>query len=485
MPRTRLWIGWIAGLGCFIPGLFWAHSFNVYGAGLLMAFEALSMSFAGFLTPNSRDYTSSDSSGHNPSNINLLSKLARPATFVSAFSVSEAVRMTWPFGGLPIGGVFLGQASSPLLNSARIGGPLLLTALVWALGAGLSILMVPLIKVARGSLYSDPLQPTLSRSNLLVGVYIVLLVVGLCVAGWLSPEGHPTGRELSVASVQGGGKRGFSKEQVNPETVFAAQLSATSQIPTLDHSHTPDLILWPEDVISLAGQLQGSWQANVMSNLASSMHTTIVAGVTSTISSTSFLNEAVVWGPNGKIIGHYEKVHRVPFGEYVPYRGFFKHFANLSAVPLDAVPGHGTGLLDTPAGALGTMISFEVFFANRSLPSVRAGAQVLIVPTNTSSYATTQIPTQEVAADKIQAVQTGRYLIQAAPAGYSTVVNDQGKVLDQSVLDHRQVLLARVPLLTGSTIFVRIGQWPILGLMIFILILGWIQPIRHRTKKRS
>jgi len=52
----------------------------------------------------------------------------------------------------------------------------------------------------------------------------------------------------------------------------------------------------------------------------------------------------------------------------VPYRGFFAHLANLSAVPLDAVPGTGTGLLPTPAAPLGAMISYEVFYATADDP---------------------------------------------------------------------------------------------------------------------
>ena len=113
----------------------------------------------------------------------------------------------------------------------------------------------------------------------------------------------------------------------------------------------------------------------------------------------------------------------MPFGEYIPYRSLISHLADVSAVPTDAIPGHASGLLRTPAGPFGTLVSFEVFYANRSRTSVRAGAELLVVPTNTSSYATAQVPTQEVAADAVQAVQTGRDLVQAAPTGYSTVVD--------------------------------------------------------------
>ncbi len=164
------------------------------------------------------------------------------------------------------------------------------------------------------------------------------------------------------------------------------------------------------------------------------------------------------------------------------------HLANLSAVPLDAVPGHGNGLLHTPVGPLGVMVSYEVFYANRSLASVRAGAQLLLVPTNTSSYATAQIPTQEVAADQVQAVSTGRDLVQAAPTGYSTVVDSSGTVRQRSLLGARQVLIATVALRTGRTIYVETGDWPILVLGAVLVGLGWwLQrtPRRRQTVSES
>ena len=439
--RTRFFSGWLAGLGCFVPGLYWAHSFNTYGAAALMAIEALSMAVAAALVPR-----------------NLL----RGPAFVGAFTILEAIRMTWPFGGLPIGGVFLGQADGPLLRTARIGGPLLLTALVWGSGAVLATLVVGLLR----SPHKRPTNPVLVS---LVGV------VAVVVAGYLAPNGGPPVGRLSVASIQGGGKRGFDKEQVNPATVFAAQLAATYEMERKDAHHTPRLVLWPEDVISLAGPLQGSSEGATMAQLASGLHTTIIAGVTSTVSSTAFDNMAVVWAPNGHVVAHYEKVHRVPFGEYVPYRGFFSHFANLSRVPLDAVPGHGSGMVNTPVGKVGIMISYEVFFANRSLPAVRAGAQLLLVPTNTSSYAASQIPTQEVAADEIQATEEGRDLVQAAPTGYSTVVNNNGQLLQRSVLGKRDVILATVAMRTGRTIYERFGDPPVLLACALALALSWIK----------
>lgn len=429
---ARLWSGWWAGIGCFALGLMWARAFNWYGALVLIVVEALFMAAAAGLTPPRR---------------------GRAPAYVAAFTLTEAARMTWPFGGLPLGGVFLGQADGPLLPLARLGGPLLLTAAVWAGGVGVATFVCGMDRVrVRGAI-------------VLVGLAVVVLI------GAVAPAGGPPVRSISVALVQGGGRRGLNQEEVPPAMVFTAQLAADSQVGR--HRPSPSLVLWPEDVIALSGTLAGSPQAATMSRIARHLRTTLVAGVTEPVSPTAFRNEIVAWGPTGRIVATFEKVHRVPFGEYVPFRSLVSHLADLAQVPLDAVPGHGTGLMRTPAGSLGTLVSFEVFYASRSRTSVRAGAELLVVPTNTSSYATAQIPTQEVAADAVQAVETGRDLVQAAPTGYSTMVNQVGTVEQRSVLGPPAVVRATAALRRGFTVYDHLGDLPVLLLALVALAAGW------------
>jgi apolipoprotein N-acyltransferase len=451
--RTRMWAGWLAGLGCYGPGLMWSRAFNWYGAALLIVLEALFFAAAALCTPPLR---------------------GRAPAFVAAGTLAEAARMTWPFGGLPLGGVFLGQADGPLLQLARLGGPLLLTAGVWAGGTGLATIVSGLASRRSGRRAGSRAGMPSGTVVALRGAAILAVLSLAVVLGSVAPDGGPVVRSITVAAVQGGGKRGLDKEEVAPATVFAAQLRATRPLLAKPSpSSSPSLVLWPEDVIALSGPLHGSLQGAEMAQEARNLHATLVAGVTVPVSPTAFRNEIVVWAADGRIVGSFEKVHRVPFGEYVPYRSFISHVADLSEVPTDAIPGHGTGLVRTPAGPLGTLVSFEVFYANRSRASVRAGAELLIVPTNTSSYATAQVPTQEVAADAVQAVETGRSVVQAAPTGYSTVVDERGRVLARSVLGRRQRLTATVPLRRGFTPYDHLGDLPFLVLAGVGLVAAW------------
>jgi apolipoprotein N-acyltransferase len=447
---ARILSGWAAGIGCFGIGLSWAVSFNWYGAVALVLAESLTMAIAAALTPPQR---------------------GRAPAFVSAATLAEALRLSWPFGGLPVGGVFLGQAGGPLLGAARLGGPLLLTATVWTGG----VAVAHLGEAARGW-WGDRRVGGAPW----VGLAALALVVVAGVGGAVAPDGGPAIRTVRVAAVQGGGVRGFGQFEISQAGVFGAELSASDR---LEGSARPaSLVVWPEDVIALARPLAGSPQATTVAALARWLDATVLAGVTITEADDTFRNEIVAWSPGGRIVSVFEKVHRVPFGEYVPFRGFFSHLADLAAVPRDAIAGHGSGLMRTPAGPLGVLVSYEVFFAARGRSSVRAGAEMLVVPTNTSSYANAQMPTQEVAADRVQAVEEGRDLVQAAPTGYSTFVTNRGVVRQRSGLSDRQVLVAPVPLRRGATLYERFGDLPTLVLSALALAAGLAAGILGRRR---
>jgi len=172
-------------------------------------------------------------------------------------------------------------------------------------------------------------------------------------------------------------------------------------------------------------------------------------------------------------------VHRVPFGEYIPFRSLIARLADISAVPNDAIAGHGPGLLRTPAGRLGVVISFEVFFAARARAGIRAGGGVLLVPTNASSFKSGQVPAQEVGAARLRAVETGRDVVQAAPTGYAAIIDADGRVRARTSLGRQQVLQTTVRTRHGHTPYVRFGDLPVV--VATLLLLAWAWAVERRT----
>ena len=130
-------------------------------------------------------------------------------------------------------------------------------------------------------------------------------------------------------------------------------------------------------------------------------------------------------------------------------------------MPLDGIPGPGPGILHTPAGSLGVMISYEVFFDHLARAAVRAGGQVLVVPTNTASYRSTQVPTQELAAARMRAWETGRWTLQVTPTGYTAVVGPAGRVRAADPPQRAaECWRRRCPAGDGRTVYVDVGDTP-------------------------
>jgi apolipoprotein N-acyltransferase len=442
----RLLAGGAAGLGLYGPGLWWMIQFSAPGYVVTTLLEAALVGLAMVAVPGGRGR-----------------RIAFPVALVAA----SAVGGRWPFGGLPLAGIALGQAGGPLAPAARLGGDLLLVALVGALGTALARL-VEWFAGSRSHWRRARWPAVLGPVAAIAGVAAVAF------AGAVSPSGSVVpGAPLRVAAVQGGGARGLRAIYVDPQVALDAHLAAAAGV-----ARPVDVVVFPENVVSVDGPLAGSAQEASMADVARTLGATTVAGVVTDAGADHFRNAAVAWAPDGAVVARYEKVHRVPFGEYVPLRGVIGHLADLSAVPRDAIAGRGPGVLATPAGRLGVMISYEVFFADRARTAVRAGAEVLLVPTNASSYTTSQVPAQELAAARLRAIESGRDVVQAAPTGFSAVVDAQGRVRRRSRLGTPAVVEATVTRRHGQTPATRLGDAPVMGAALVALAVAWARSRR-------
>lgn len=441
----RALVGLAFGIGFLAPGLWWMTEFSLPGWALAMLLESAMLTVAVLLVPPGR-----------------WQLLGLPAALV----LGDAVRSHWPFGGVPIATIGETQIGGPLLEAARLGGGLLIAAVVGIAGVGIA---------------------ALAARRWALGAVTAVLVVAACVGGAVAPDGVQR-RPLRASVVQGGGDRGTRAIYTSESAVFDAHVLATRKVPA-----GVDLILWPEDVVDVEGDVLKTPEGDRLAAIAAMHEATLVAGVVQG-NGDNFLNIARAWEPDGRIGAVYEKNHRVPFGEYIPFRSLVDKVADLSAVPRDAHVGHGPGILDTRAGPLGVVISYEVFFARRARAAMAAGGEVLLVPTNASSYSSTQMPALELGAARMRAVETGRDVLQAAPTGFSAVVDRRGAVHERTNLGDREVLTATVHRRTGATVYTRLGDGPFVYLALLALVVGWgftirasrrADPLRRLLRRRG
>lgn len=447
-PRARFVRSTVLAIAWFAPAMLWMVDLTAPGYPVAVVIFALYVGVAGLAVPGR-------------ASASWIRWLALPA----AFTLAEAARCTFPFGGVPLATTAMGQADAPLAQLARIGCAIGVTFAVAVVGVALSALW------ERRHLFG---------ALVLVGVVVVWLL------SIVAPRGQDIGT-INAAVVQGGGPQGTRATETDPREVVERHLAATRLVAT-----PVDLVLWPENVVAVEGPIWANPEDTELAALARTLDTTLVVGVTEGLDSSRFANASIVYLPDGRSEERYDKVRRVPFGEYVPLRGFIESIAGSnSGLPLrDAVAGREPAVVRTPAGDLAIAISWEIFFTNRGRDGVLHGGQILLNPTNGASYWLTEVQTQQVASSQLRAIETGRWVLQAAPTGFSAIVTPTGEVVQRTSISEQTVLQQDVQLRSGDTIATVIGPLPIVILAVAVLILAWwfatdrFETMRTRVRAR-
>ncbi len=386
----------------------------------------------------------------------------------AALVAGEFVRAEVPFGGVPLSNLALGSTEAPWFGAARLIGALGLVAVVGAYAAGVTAL-------------ADAWRSRKLRA--LVPAAAVPLVVTVLVAlAAVAPDGAEAadaGRDIEVAAVQIGGPLGTHgssaatfDDHVREMERHAAALSDV------------DLMVWSESSASSDGPLDGSAHLERLVSLSEQYESHIVANFYERVvvdGERRFYNASVAVAPSGTFDRH-NKVHLVPFGEYVPLRWLVEPFADLSLIPREAIAGSGPGVLGTSFGQLAVATSFEIYFPYVVNAGVRAGGQIIVNPTLASSYRSGRVAAQSLASARLRAVETGRWVLQASTTGYTAIVSPDGEVVERSQLGESAVLRATVGLRTGTTPAVRLGGWALGWASAALLLAAAISTRHHRRR---
>lgn len=385
-----------------------------------------------------------------------LSHSARRIGIISLLVLVGVVRWSWPFGGVPLATLAMTQAASPLGPLARTFGSLTLVALVGIGGTMISALYARHLRFAVGA---------------------AATILALVLLTWVAPFGNAFDT-MDVAVVQGGGPQNTRAISSDDRAVFDRHVSATRTVET-----PVDLILWPENVVDLEGELKQNIEFEEMDALAKEMDSPIIAGITEGFRGDDpyYTNASVVINPKTDKIARYDKVRRVPYGEYVPFRSIVERASPPRFLPWrDARAGTEPAVLDTLLAdarpvTLGISISWEIFFDTRARDAISNGGSVLINPTNGSSYWLTIVQSQQIASSQLRAMETGRWVLQAAPTGFSAIVTPDGDVIDRSGVSETKVIHGTVELREGLTWAVRFGRWPmvIVAALAFLVSQAW------------
>ena len=357
---------------------------------------------------------------------------------VGGWALMEAVRVRFPVGGFEWG--LVGYSMAPY---------------AWVRGAaqwiGTSGLGVVLVSLAAGAVVA--IEQRRLRVELISGAAACVL---LAAGGAIWPA-IPDGAPIRVAIVQGSTPCPLTHCFDERRTTFEMHLALTRTIP----AGSVDLVVWPEGSTggSNADPVLNRDVAEAIGAEAARIGAFLLAGGDRPISDEQWINANVVFGPDGGIVGEYQKRHPVPFGEYIPARPWFEWIPALDQVPRDMIRGDGPVVFDLGIGRMGSVISFEAAFGRYARDETNVGAQLLVVATNEGSYEFTPVSDQFIGMTRMRSSELGLAVVHSAVTGKSTFITG-GDIGEVAGFLEERVITAELNFSDGTrTLYTLWGEW--------------------------
>jgi apolipoprotein N-acyltransferase len=229
----------------------------------------------------------------------------------------------------------------------------------------------------------------------------------------------------------------------------------------------PDFAVWPENASDDDPTTDPIAGAMVSRAVAAVGVPVLVGAVLDGPGPRHVSNAAVVWSPATGPGERYVKRHLVPFGEYLPWRGFLTRLVHrFSLISKDFAAGTRPGVLRVGDATIADVICFEVADDGVVRDAVRGGGRLLVVQTNNATYehrgddGRGGETAQQLEMSRLRAVEHGRAVVVVATSGVSAIVRPDGRVTARTGVFVPARLVADVPLRDGTTIADRLGPWP-------------------------
>ncbi|OLC55979.1 MAG: apolipoprotein N-acyltransferase [Acidobacteria bacterium 13_1_40CM_4_69_4] len=345
----------------------------------------------------------------------------------------------------------------PLVQAAAWGGIYAVSWVVLAANAGVALLMV---------------RPGDTRLRA-AGAALVTLTAAVHVAGFagLRVAAHePEGRSLRVAAIQANVAQSVKWNPGSAGRIVSDLARLTRQAA----ASGARLIVWPESSSPISVRrpapagasgstvVTDTAYVSLLGELARTLDVDLIVGSIDYSPRGAGLrahNAAFAIGPAGALGTSYDKVHLVPFGEYVPLQGllFFVNRMVQGAIA-EFAPGERLEPLPTRSGRAATFICYEAIFPELVRHIARRDAAFLVNITNDAWFGRSAAPYQHLAMATVRAVENRRSMVRAANTGISALIDPYGRIIAGTPLMESAVLSGSVSLRDDRTVYARCGD---------------------------
>jgi apolipoprotein N-acyltransferase len=437
-PRRAFTFGFVTGLVYFAGTVYWTTSVLAVFGGMPMALAIVAMLLLAAYMALYPAITAMILA-------RLITRGGRGALFFApvVWVATEFLR-GYLFGGFPW--VPLGNSQVTVLPVAQIAS---------VLGVyGLSALVAFVNAAIAYALFST------GRARLLAVASTIALLLGIGAWGsWRVAEGTLTreGTPLRVGLIQGNVAQ-EDKMSPTPQTarrIFTSYLAMTRDAVRRGAQY----VIWPESSTPFTFGHEPAGEAALRA-LAREVGVPILFGSDQIVANPELhmYNAAFLLSPDGETSAVYRKIHLVPFGEFFPMQEWLTFAAPLVKRFLPFTPGDSVVMLPIDGQPTSTAICYEVVYPSLIRDAVLQGSQLLTTITNDGWYGNSSAPYQHFEMASMRAIEEGRYLARSANTGISGIVDPYGRIVQSSAIFEQIGLIGEVRLLTGRTLYSRMGD---------------------------
>ena len=228
----------------------------------------------------------------------------------------------------------------------------------------------------------------------------------------------------------------------------------------LAKKNNPDLVVWPETAVPFYF-LYNIGLSNMVQKGIKDTGSDFLIGSPSFVSKkggVEYYNTAYLVSSDGKVCGKYDKVHLVPFGEYIPFNKWLPFVGKMVEGVGDFKQGIKGKTIKWGDYSLGLQICYEIIFPDLSRTMAKNNASLLINITNDAWFGTTSAPYQHFSMAIFRAVENRRALIRSANTGISGFIDPVGRIVEKTDLCKEAVVTRSVPLIRMTSFYTCFGD---------------------------
>ena len=454
-PRTLWWLAplGLALLGWVLPGRRARAGFGygfLFGLGFLVPLLAWTGVFVGAIAWLPLAAACAALLAVACAAISVVGKLPGwPLWAALLWVAGETFRSVFPFGGFPWPKLAFGQPDGIFLPLAALGGTPLIAFAVTLTGFGLAAFV-------RGLVDGDRAPVALVGRVVAVVLPVAAAFAAIPLVGTDAQAGTVT-----VAAVQGNVPRAGLDFNAQRRAVLDNHVRRTEQLAQdvkAGRVPKPDVVIWPENSSDIDPLRNPDAYAEI-DQVAADLGAPIAVGAVLVGDDGKPRNTVLLWETGKGPVAQYTKRQLQPFGETMPMRGFFRLFTSEVDRAGNFVPGDKPVVFAMGPARVALDTCYEVAFDGVVRDSI-PGSNLLAVPTNNATFGRTEMTYQQLAMDRVRAVEHGRAVVVAATSGVSALVRPDGSVIEQTDLFTPAALVERLPLRTATTLSDRLGATP-------------------------